>query len=198
MSELKVRADVLEIPVQLKEARPPKWRPKAAGMMRAGDLYERYVIPQRNHREGTGYQRELSKPRVNRLVKELRANEVDLPTSILVNLRAFDEDRNLSAKDGQLYLRLTDEKLHVVDGQHRVEALTKLIEEDSERWKDFEIPFVAMLGSNEFEEMKQFYVVNSTAKSVRTDLAFDLLKQSRPRPILHGRRAWQGADRLGR
>jgi hypothetical protein len=29
----------------------------------------------------------------------------------------------------------------------------------------------------EDEEMRQFYVVNSTAKSVRTDLALDLLKQ---------------------
>jgi hypothetical protein len=34
-----------------------------------------------------------------------------------------------------------------------------------------------MLGADEHEEMKQFYVVNSTAKSVRTDLALDLLKQ---------------------
>ncbi len=36
MSELmKVRAAALEIPVQIKEARPPKWKPKATGMLRA-------------------------------------------------------------------------------------------------------------------------------------------------------------------
>ena len=177
MSELKTRADVLKIPVQLGEARPPKWKPKVAGMIRAGDLYERYEIPQRNHRNKTGYQRELSRPRVNRLVKELRANKVDLPTSILVNIRDFSADRNLLAKDGQLFLQLTNEKLHVVDGQHRVAALAKLIEEDPNRWEEFEIPFVSMLGADELKEMEQFYVVNSTAKSVRTDLAFDLLKQ---------------------
>jgi hypothetical protein len=34
-----------------------------------------------------------------------------------------------------------------------------------------------MLGGTEREEMEQFYVVNSTAKSVRTDLALSLLKQ---------------------
>ena len=39
------------------------------------------------------------------------------------------------------------------------------------------IPFVCVLGASEREEMEQFYVVNSTAKSVRTDLAYDLLKQ---------------------
>ena len=37
---------------------------------------------------------------------------------------------------------------------------------------------VCLLGANEHEEMREFYVVNSTAKSVRTDLALDLLKQS--------------------
>jgi DGQHR domain-containing protein len=186
MSELKKRTVTLELPVQIAEARPPKWKAKAAGMIRAGDLYERFEIPQRNHREKTGYQRELSKPRVNRLVKELRSDQVDLPTSILANIRDFDPDRNLFVVDNQFYLRLTDEKLHVVDGQHRIAALVNLIEEDPEKWEDFEIPFVSMLGADELEEMTQFYVVNSTAKSVRTDLAFDLLKQrAEADPLLH-------------
>jgi len=48
---------------------------------------------------------------------------------------------------------------------------------ESDRWSHYEIPFVCMLGADEREEMEQFYVVNSTAKSVRTDLALDLLKQ---------------------
>jgi hypothetical protein len=34
-----------------------------------------------------------------------------------------------------------------------------------------------MLGGTPKQEMRQFYVVNSNAKSVRTDLAYDLLKQ---------------------
>jgi hypothetical protein len=41
----------------------------------------------------------------------------------------------------------------------------------------FQVPFVCMLGANEDEEMDQFYIVNSKAKSVRTDLAFELLKE---------------------
>lgn len=177
MSEVQLKADVLEIPVQVADARSPRWKPKAVGMIEAGDLYNRYVIPQRDHRSRTGYQRELSTTRVNRLVKELREDRVDLPTSILVNLRNFDADRNLVSRDGQLYLLLGEEKLHVVDGQHRVAALSKLIEEDPEKWNNFEIAFVSMLGAGEFDEMREFYVVNSTAKSVRTDLALDLLKQ---------------------
>lgn len=38
-------------------------------------------------------------------------------------------------------------------------------------------PVCVHAGADEIEEMTQFYVVNLTAKSVRTDLALDLLKQ---------------------
>jgi hypothetical protein len=62
-------------------------------------------------------------------------------------------------------------------GQHRIEALAKLVDENPDKWSDYQVSFVCMLGAEEFEEMTQFYVVNSTAKSVRTDLALDLLKQ---------------------
>jgi DGQHR domain-containing protein len=67
----------------------------------------------------------------------------------------------------------------VVDGQHRILALEKLIEDDNGegKWRDFMIPFVCMIGADENEEMDQFYIVNSKAKSVRTDLAYALLKE---------------------
>lgn len=151
--------------------------PLIVGVLRAGDLRKTFSIPRRDARTKTGYQRELSQARVNRLVKDLRANRVDLPTSILVNLRDFAAARHLVERDGRLYFRHGDERLYVVDGQHRVEALARLVDEDDERWADFEIPFVCMLGASERDEIRQFYVVNSTAKSVRTDLALDLLKQ---------------------
>jgi hypothetical protein len=57
-------------------------------------------------------------------------------------------------------------------------ALLKLLREyPNEQWSSFLIPFVCMLGATEDEEMEQFYIVNSKAKSVRTDLAQELLKQ---------------------
>ena len=74
-------------------------------------------------------------------------------------------------------LTLDSKRLFVVDGQHRIESLEDLIEENPAEWSDFLIPFVCVLGASELEEMEQFYVVNSTAKSVRTDLAYDLLAQ---------------------
>ena len=151
--------------------------PLVVGVVEAAELRRTFTIPRRDARTKTGYQRELSQSRVNRLVKDLRENRVDLPTSILVNLRDYDPERHLVERRGRLYFRHGDANLYVVDGQHRVEALARLVDEDETRWGDFEIPFVCMLGASEREEIRQFYVVNSTDKSVRTDLALDLLKQ---------------------
>src|SRR5579864_2144933 len=155
-----------------------KKTPMVVGVMGAGTLAEHHFIPRRDTRKKTGYQRELATARVNRLVKELTNRTVDLPTALLLNLRDFKTGVNLVERDGRNYLRLHDsELLYVVDGQHRVEALNRLVQTEPTRWSPFEIPFVCMLGATEREEMEQFYVVNSTAKSVRTDLALDLLRQ---------------------
>jgi DGQHR domain-containing protein len=154
--------------------------PVVAGCIKAGVLIAIYDVPMYDARTRRGYQRPLQESRVNELVADLRKGRVDLPTAILLNIRNR-EARN-AIKDGRLNLSYLRDSaahqvlFHVVDGQHRVEALRKLIEEDPD-WKDFLIPFVCMVGATEAEEMEQFYVVNSRAKSVRTDLAFALLRK---------------------
>jgi DGQHR domain-containing protein len=169
-------AERLEVPIFLTKTLR-KETPMAVGVITAGVLAERYKIPRRDTRKKTGYQREVSATRVSRLMKELQARRVDLPTAVLLNLRKYDSQIHVQSRQGHHWLSLGDEALYVVDGQHRIEALCRLVESDTDRWSDFEIPFACMLGAPEQEEMEQFYVVNSTAKSVRTDLALDLLKQ---------------------
>ncbi len=146
-----------------------KKTPMALGVITAGMLADLYIVPRRDTRKKTGYQREVSPTRVNRLIKDLTEDRVDLPTAVLLNLRTFRAETHLIVRDGREYFSPNDEKLYVVDGQHRVEALTRLVQMDADRWSGYEIPFVCMLGADEREEMGQFYVVNSTAKSVRTD-----------------------------
>lgn len=174
-------AGVVELPVL--EAPPLRsGTPVVTGVVPAGTLVARHIVPRRQvtiHGK-SGYQREVSNTRVNKLVTELKAGRVDLPTAVLLNIRNFDRMAHLADVGGRKFLRLAPEDLmYVVDGQHRVEALQKLVEEENGdgKWSAFEIAFVCFLGAEEHEEMRQFYVVNSTAKSVRTDLALDLLKQ---------------------
>jgi len=151
--------------------------PVVVGVIDAGTLAQTYVIPRRDTRRKTGYQRDPSPARVNRLAKDLSSGRVDLPTAILLNMRDCGAEEVIDVRGGVTYFIPGGHDLHVVDGQHRVLALEKLVLADPERWSSFMLPFVCMLGADEREEMRQFYVVNSTAKSVRTDLALDLLKQ---------------------
>jgi DGQHR domain-containing protein len=149
---------------------------QVVGVMPAGMLVSNYDIPRRDYRQRRGYQRPVSPSRVNKLVADLVADRVDLPTALLLNIRDFDAAVHLVEENGAFFFR-PDGALYVVDGQHRVEALAKLVERAPEKWSDYPIPFVCLLGADEFQEMTEFYVVNSTAKSVRTDLAYDLLRQ---------------------
>jgi DGQHR domain-containing protein len=171
MEDKQLRIPVIQTEIARKKI------PMAVGVITAGSLADGYVIPRRDTRRKTGYQRDVSEARVSRLMKELQAKRVDLPTAVLLNLRQFDETTQLELTPSGAHLCLRDSPLYVVDGQHRIEALRRLVEGDSDRWSSYHIPFVCMLGASEQDEMEQFYVVNSTAKSVRTDLALDILKQ---------------------
>lgn len=156
--------------------KPKGYTPQAVGVISAAALVERFTVPRRDARHKKGYQRDVSTARVNKLVNDLRAGRVDLPTAVLLNARNGASSIVRSGSGG-LVFEPNGHELNVVDGQHRIEALAKLVDEDPERWSNYQVPFVCMLGADELEEMTQFYVVNSTAKSVRTDLALDLLKQ---------------------
>lgn len=174
-----VRGQVIEIEVIVgKEILQRAKVRKAIGLITAEQLHARFKVPHLDPVSKVGYQRQPQLIRVNRLASDLAQIHADLPTALLMNLRVRDTDSRLIAKDGKTYLRLLPEdRLYVVDGQHRVLAVDKLLLESPERWADLEIPFVVMLGADEFVEMDEFYIVNSTAKSVSTDLAMDLLKQ---------------------
>jgi len=152
-----------------------------SGFMPAGVLIpDGFEVPVYDTRTKKGYQRQPQEARINSLAADLRKQRTDLPTAILLNLRGADKTKILQGN----VLYLTDTlgrplRFHIVDGQHRVLALKKLIEEekDTDRWSEFKVPFVSFLAATELEEMKQFYIVNSTAKSVKTDLALTLLRK---------------------
>jgi DGQHR domain-containing protein len=179
--------------------------PIVTGFIPAGVLIpDNFVVPHRDPRTGRGYQRLPQEARINELATDLKKGRVDLPTSVLLNIRNREARR--AFQDGQLNLMSSHDagrsqgyepKFYVVDGQHRILALKRLIEElEDERWLKYMIPFTCMLGATEDEEMDQFYIVNSKAKSVRTDLAYELLSQRAQDPevmesLVERGRDWQ-------
>ena len=145
-------------------------------MVILADLYRVDRVNQRDNPEG--YQREAITSRVNSLKRELQAKRVDLPTAILLNLRNFDQLNHIASGDSVTELILNDQdRLFVVDGQHRVESLLALFNEDPTGWGTYALPFVCLLGADLNGEMTEFHVVNSNAKSIGTGLAMDLLKR---------------------
>ena len=153
------------------------------GVIPAETLVRHHAVPQRDVLRATGYQRTLSPKRVNDLAGGITRREVDLPTSVLLSLRgecARDVLTRVGPDGYELELNpekaSTEHQLFVVDGQHRVKALEKAMNEDQAEILNVKIPFVCMIGADESQEMEQFHVVNSNAKSVPTDLALDLLR----------------------
>ena len=151
------------------------------GAMSVVHLVRNYYIPEWNHKTKKGYQRAANEKRIDNLAGDLFNKKVDLPTSILLNRRNLTKEK-LIEKEGNLYLPLPDgthgDKFMIVDGQHRLKAFSKLIEDKDtqEKWANIQISFVCLLGANENEEMKQFYVVNKNAKSVDADLTYSILR----------------------
>ena len=153
------------------------------GVIPAETLVRHHSVPQRDVLRATGYQRSPSQKRVNELAGSITRREVDLPTSVLLSLRGECASQVLTRVGPDAYeLDLspekasTDHKLFVVDGQHRVKALEKAMNEDQADILNVKIPFVCMIGADESQEMEQFHVVNSNAKSVPTNLALELLR----------------------
>ena len=68
-------------------------------------------------------------------------------------------------------------QLFIVDYQHRWRAFRQVIEkEGGERLRDYVIPVTIMPDAERFEEIEQFYVINSKQRRIDTDLALALLQ----------------------
>ncbi|MDE2935629.1 MAG: DGQHR domain-containing protein [Chloroflexota bacterium] len=146
-------------------------------------LVRHHFVPRRDTLRDIGYQRLPTASRVNQLASALQKRDVDLPTSVLLSLRDIAFEDVLEHTGHDIYTFRLDpaesegkHRLFVVDGQHRIAAFEKAIQEEGTDLHSVKIPFVCMIGADESWEMRQFHVVNSNAKSVRTDLALDLLK----------------------
>ena len=150
----------------------------AIGSISLPALASLWTVDRLNPKNESGYQRQPTESRVNSLKRDLERAIVDLPTAILLNLRQFNPETHLSTDSSFTELVLKEPgSLYVVDGQHRVEALVRLYQEDQGKWGSYQIPFVCLLGADQGGEMTEFHVVNSNAKSIATGLAYELLKR---------------------
>ena len=152
--------------------------PYFIGYISAKDLVDNHKIPYSSIEKGSdGYQRQPGRARIAAFAKKISAKPIDFPTLILLNIR--DEDQINFYKNGVLtFMPDYNNKLFVVDGQHRVLALKIALDmADADgnndlynRISNIQIPFGLTITESVLNEMVLFYEVNNFAKSVSANI----------------------------
>lgn len=184
--------------------------------MRAEDLGRHKRVDVYDPVAKTGYQRTAQTARVNGAARYYGDKGGRMPNPLLVNIREEDFSKLTvvisSDEDGFEYARNNDGDwiglgyieipadmpVYVFDGQHRADGLG-IVLTDYSGFEGFPVPLSITLGLTETEEMTEFYEVNTNAKSVRTDLAWSLLKSMADKdPELAERLEMEGRDWITR
>ena len=147
------------------------------------ELIERCDIDRWTPENTGGYQRlpkdSRFKSRPGSIVRYLRKDLGCFPTAILINVRG-DLEYHVEKDLGWFNLgRLEigdDEKLWLLDGQHRIEAL-KQAKEGNLQFDDYPVLVSLLHLPNRFEELMHFYIVNRRQRRVPIDLVNKHLQQ---------------------
>jgi DGQHR domain-containing protein len=143
--------------------------------MKAFDLLQYGTIDYWHEKNKAGYQRPLQETRVIKATRYLLDEEGVFPTSILINIRGEVEffpscSINGFGELGVLVIPDKSLPLRIIDGQHRIMAVRLAAREDTE-FENYALPVSILTLDDRYEEMRQFYIVNSRQKSVPTSLA---------------------------
>jgi DGQHR domain-containing protein len=173
-----------------------KGTPMFAGFMHAADVVHHSKVDTYDPDTKTGYQRAASPTRIRRASVYYEKGG-RMPNPLLVNIREDDFDQvhvviTSANRDGYElaittgdnwigtgYIEFSrDLAIWVFDGQHREGGWRRLVTDAlNDRYGSFPIPISLTLGLSSAEEMKEFYEVNTNAEAVKTDLAWELLRQ---------------------
>ena len=152
------------------------------GVMRASELLPRAKVDAWSPGNPSGYQRPLVEKRIAEVAWYLMEGEGVFPTSLLVSVRDKRAKFTPESPAGSLgfgTLELPDDtEIWIIDGQHRDGGLKEAIERGERSLQDYEIPVTFFLSADKFTEMRYFYLVNSRAKSVPTDIVDRILQQT--------------------
>jgi DGQHR domain-containing protein len=151
--------------------------------MRAGDLLGKCNVDRVSPSNPDGYQRPLREARLKEIMRYLHKEEGDFPTSILLNIRdkegvTFKSMSKVGEGVERGILVIPDDKtLWLVDGQHRIEGIKYSIEKGAEWLKDYPLLVSLFVGLGRYDEMREFYIVNTRQKGVPADVAERHLSQ---------------------
>lgn len=160
------------------------------GAMRVADLLESCVIDtwdpdKMNDIPQQGYQREVNEAHVKRITDWLTQDaEPFMPNGALLSAREDEYGllpfAEIASAKGSGFGNLTLAKgrtLFIVDYQHRWQGLRHAIEDGGRTdLLDHRIPVTIMANASRYDEMIQFFLINSKQKRIDTDLALALVQ----------------------
>jgi DGQHR domain-containing protein len=174
-----------------------------AGTMSVGELLDKTEVDvyRKENDQELGYQRTPEASRAMKVAKYLKTDPKPLiPTAVLLSYRGTLPREPISNIDSSDFVSVDipdDQKLWVIDGQHRLFGFRKAIEElGIERLRDYRLPVVIVENPSIAEEANQFRVINETMKKVRTDLARHILVMKIAKEGAPARRAVRELGRI--
>jgi len=149
----------------------------------ASTLIARMKVDMWSTRNVEGYQRPLVEKRITDVAWYVIKSDGVFPTSVSVSLRSdqvkfIEESKANGAPFGKLIIPEGVE-FWVIDGQHRLASLQKLSETMGEKdlVDKYYLPVNFLLDPKKLNEVRYFYLINSRAKAVPTDIADRILQQ---------------------
>ena len=124
------------------------------------------------------YQRILDKARVRDIAKYLLEEDSILPNSIILATRE-EVDISVGGNNTKLLIKWDEERLqqpfNIIDGQHRVEAVKLLANEQPDEYRDFQVSITVLVDLPFYVQAELFSVINGRQKPVSRSRIYDLL-----------------------
>ncbi len=138
------------------------------GLVPAKNLVDNYEIDAHSQDNVSGYQRQGKVIRSKRFSNFIGKHNGFFHQTVLANVRDPGSLKFSPARaENEGVLNITG-TLFIVDGQHRVGGIKALLEgEGGDKFSDFPVPVLVMVGAQQEEEAFHFFLVNRTQQGVR-------------------------------
>jgi DGQHR domain-containing protein len=135
-------------------------------------------IAQSSYEQTKPFQRLIDETRVNKIGAYLREEDALMPNPVILATRE-DTVVDTTAEGSIFKVTLTwsgdARPINIIDGQHRVEALRKLINDGFSEFEEFMVPFSLVIDSPYYMQAELFAIINGRQKAVNRSLIYDLL-----------------------
>jgi len=152
-------------------------------LIKAKGLLGNYIIDAYDATDNRdGYQRKIQKSRAVKFADYLMKCNGSFNGTVLLNVRNPKALTYVKARNSDFGKLTINDKMCVVDGQHRIEGLSLAVKEGYSG--NVSVPAIVTVGKDRNHEALSFLIINRTAKGIKTDLTDELIYRTIPNHLL--------------